>query len=691
MLCPKPEVHQCPVSFHDGARPWLSKLVRDPGRSALQGFVRQRRLVEIRVERRMGEQPRRRQFPDAGDAGEVVAGVAAERTEVYKAVAWEPDGVAAFLPWKRDRIECPVVDHQLLLGRIDGHAFVHQLQEIAVARRDADRGRRALDRERRDEVVRLRIVAAQDRHRHARRCLDEGIDGGQDVGLVLAEARLSFTARLVRGVDLSPPQRPALVECHDQPLDPLGHALSRRRSGHRWSPAANDEPEEGLGQPQEGGAGLALWRIRAHRPAQRVEPGPGNVVPIGHQDHALQHTALPRVRDLLLAPPLNRYDDVVAHSPLRIAVLGSTGSIGRQSLDVISRYPERFRVQALAAGTNCGLLEQQVAAFAPRYVSSTAESPGLRDAIAARGARPIPLDDIATVDDIDLLLVGTAGAAGLLPTIRALQRGLPVAIANKEVLVMAGHLIRQAMLDGGGELRPVDSEHSAIWQCLWGESDHEIRRIILTASGGAFRDLDPGALDAVTPAQALDHPTWNMGQKITVDSATLMNKGMETIEAMWLFGVPMHAVEVVVHRQSIVHSLVEFADGSVKAQLGYPDMRLPIECALSYPDRMPKPTAAPLDLAAVGSLTFERPDVARFPCLGLAMEAGRAGGTLPAVMAAADEIAVQRFLTNEVRFTAIPRIVEAVMQRHTSSPDPSLEAVIDADAWARRLAAEVTP
>ena len=242
----------------------------------------------------------------------------------------------------------------------------------------------------------------------------------------------------------------------------------------------------------------------------------------------------------------------------------------------------------------------------------------------------------------------------------------------------------------GAELRPIDSEHSAIWQCLWGEEEHGIRRIMLTASGGAFRDLDPGQLAAVTPAQALKHPTWNMGDKITVDCATLMNKGMETIEAMWLFDVPMEAVQVVLHRESIVHSLVEFSDGSVKAQLGVPDMRLPIQCALAYPERMPEPPAPALDLAVAGQLTFGEPDISRFPCLGLAMQSGRLGGTYPAAMAAADEVAVERFMAGEVGFLDIPGIIEGVMERHESTPDPDLEAVFAADQWARS-AAEVAP
>ena len=370
----------------------------------------------------------------------------------------------------------------------------------------------------------------------------------------------------------------------------------------------------------------------------------------------------------------------------RVAVLGSTGSVGRQALDVIRQLPERFQVVALAAGRNTEALAGQVAEFRPAYVSSEAESTDLRDAARAVGARFVGMDDMATAEDVDILLVGTAGSAGLTPTLKALELGRPVAIANKEVLVMAGHLVRRAMLSGGGELRPVDSEHSAIWQCLWGEERHPIRRILLTASGGAFRDFDESRLARVTAEQALNHPTWKMGAKITVDSASLMNKGMETIEAMWLFGVPMEKVEVVLHRESIVHSLVEFSDGSVKAQLGVPDMRLPIQCALAYPDRMPTPPAPALDLATIGTLTFGKPDMQRFPCLRLAMDAGRQGGTYPAAMAAADEIAVGRFLHGEIGFLDIPVIVESVLEHHRSVADPDLEAVLEADAAARTAA-----
>ena len=374
-----------------------------------------------------------------------------------------------------------------------------------------------------------------------------------------------------------------------------------------------------------------------------------------------------------------------------LVLIGSTGSIGTQTLDVVRSMPERYRVLGLAAGRNLDALEAQAQEFRPRHLWA-AERNGvdagrLRAIAGDVGASVAPMEEMAADPDGDVLVVGTAGRAGLEPTLTALRRGADVALANKEVVVMAGALVRAAVDEGGGQLRPVDSEHSAIWQCLWGEEEHEIRRIILTASGGALRDLAPEQLAAVTPEQALRHPTWNMGAKITIDSATLMNKGMETIEARWLFDVPYERVEVIQHAESIVHSLVEFADGSVKAQLGYPDMRLPIQLALSWPLRL-RPTTEPLDLAAVGSLNFSAPDLGRYPCLRLAMRAGLAGGTYPAAMAAADEIAVEAFLNRTIRFDQIPALVERVLDAHESAPEPTLEQIDAADAWARRITRE---
>ena len=371
---------------------------------------------------------------------------------------------------------------------------------------------------------------------------------------------------------------------------------------------------------------------------------------------------------------------------IRILVLGSTGSIGTQTLDVVRSLSGRFQVVGLAAGRNLELLAQQAREFRPELLwCEHADPAALADLGSQVGAAIAPLEEMTSAVDADVVVVGTAGRAGLEPTLIALQRGIAVALANKEVIVMAGHLVRRASDEGGGQLRPIDSEHSAIWQCLWGEEGNAIRRIILTASGGALRDLPADSLDDVTPAQALAHPTWKMGAKITVDSATLLNKGMETIEARWLFDVPYERVEVVQHRESIVHSLVEFGDGSVKAQLGNPDMRLPIQCALSYPERL-QPTVAPLDLPALGTLSFEAPDLSRYPCLRLSMDAGRRGGTYPTVLAAADEVAVDGFLKGALRFTQIPAVIESALEAHDSTPDPELDAIDAADGWARDFA-----
>ncbi len=378
-------------------------------------------------------------------------------------------------------------------------------------------------------------------------------------------------------------------------------------------------------------------------------------------------------------------DDLNA-KPINLVLLGSTGSIGRQTLDVVRAMPDRFNILGLAAGRNLDALESQAHEFEPKYIWAASNDDARLTRIAREsGAAVTPMDEMAADPDGDVLVVGTAGRAGLEPTLTSLERGGAVALANKEVVVMAGQLVRDAVDRGGGQLRPVDSEHSAIWQCLWGEEDHEIRRILLTASGGALRHLPADQLADVTPEQALNHPTWNMGDKITIDSATLMNKGMETIEAKWLFDVPYERVEIVQHAESIVHSLVEFGDGSVKAQLGYPDMKLPIQLALSWPQRL-EPTVEPLDLAAVGTLNFSLPDLNRYPCLKLAQQAGRAGGTYPAVMAAADEVAVEAFLERRIAFTEIADYVNQTMDAHRNTNTPNIEAIDAADAWARGFA-----
>lgn len=368
--------------------------------------------------------------------------------------------------------------------------------------------------------------------------------------------------------------------------------------------------------------------------------------------------------------------------PINIAILGSTGSIGRQTLEIVASLPDRFKVLALAAGSNRDLLLHQVVRFQPQVVHLEQGGEGLPDVATATP------EEIACHPEVDVLLVGTTGKAGLLPALAALKAGKAVALANKEALVMAGGILTQAAKRYGGQLRPVDSEHSAIWQCLWGEDHKSIRRLVLTASGGAFRDFSVDELAHVTPEQALRHPTWDMGPKITIDSATLFNKGLETIEARWLFDVPLDRVGVVQHRESIVHSLVEFSDGSVKAQLGLPDMRLPILLALTYPERAAEPQTATLDLAAVGQLNFGSIDHQRFPLLQMAIEAGQRGGTYPAVLAAADEIAVQQFLDTRIGFREISSVVESVLSEHDGIADPELEDILAADEWARRRAAD---
>jgi 1-deoxy-D-xylulose-5-phosphate reductoisomerase len=373
----------------------------------------------------------------------------------------------------------------------------------------------------------------------------------------------------------------------------------------------------------------------------------------------------------------------------RIAILGSTGSIGRQTLDVIAHQPDRFEVVGLAARQDAALFRQQVRQFKPRIAAlSGADRDGWAPASTRLYLGDQGVIDVATAPDVDLVVVGTSGTAGLAPTIAALKLGRHVALANKEVLIMAGHLVTRIAKQHGGTLIPVDSEHSAVWQCLIGEPRSRVERLILTASGGAFRDLPIEELSRVTPAQALQHPNWSMGPKITVDSATMMNKGLEVLEASWLFDIPIDEVSIVLHRESIVHSMVEFVDGTVKAQLSVPDMRLPIQFALSYPDRLPGQTPR-LDLARCGTLTFGELDKKRFRAAFLAIEAGRRGGSYPAAMNAADEVAVELFLSGQIRFDQIPDLVESVLERHVPYRDPSLDEVCEADAWAREATRRV--
>ena len=368
-----------------------------------------------------------------------------------------------------------------------------------------------------------------------------------------------------------------------------------------------------------------------------------------------------------------------------LVILGSTGSIGRQTLDIVRAFPDRFRVMGLAAGSNLELLAKQVQEFSPKavyYAKGTANV----DAIPRNGWRFTPMEEMVQDPMCDVVMVGTVGRAGLHPTLAAINARKSVALANKEVIVMAGNVVMAQAQRNGVEILPVDSEPSAMWQCMRGE-DREVLRILLTASGGPFRDRPLHTLDSVTQEEALNHPTWRMGRKITIDSATLMNKGMEVIEANWLFGVPISRIEVVVHPQSIIHSMVEFADGSVKAQMGPPDMRFPIQFALSYPQRWVNQDLPKFKPVEIGKLTFEPMDMRRYPCFRLAIEAGLKGGTYPAVLAGADEAAVGMFLSQQISFGEIPKIVESTLAAHKSVQYPSLEDVLDADTWAREYAA----
>jgi 1-deoxy-D-xylulose-5-phosphate reductoisomerase len=379
-----------------------------------------------------------------------------------------------------------------------------------------------------------------------------------------------------------------------------------------------------------------------------------------------------------------------------LAILGSTGSIGQSALAVVDAHPDRLRVAALAAGDNAELLAGQVARYRPAIVGiATAEGADrLRRACAANGVAAGAVTivsgaegllEVATHPSVDIVICASAGTAGLEAVLAAIEAGKTIALANKEVLVMAGELVTAAARRRGVAILPVDSEHNAIHQCLHGRDPREIRRLILTASGGPFREFTADALEHVDAAAALRHPTWKMGRKITIDSATMMNKGLEVIEAHWLFGVAAEQIDVVIHPQSIVHSMVEMTDGSVIAQLGVTDMRLPIQYACSYPERW-EAALPSLDLARAGRLEFHAPAHDRFPCLDLAYRALRTGGTLPVVLNAANEIAVEFFLQGKLGFTAIPRVIQTTMDAHDVETAATLDAVRRVDTWARACA-----
>lgn len=364
----------------------------------------------------------------------------------------------------------------------------------------------------------------------------------------------------------------------------------------------------------------------------------------------------------------------------QIAILGSTGSIGRQALEVIRALPHQFQVVGLAAGKNIDLFGKQINEFKPRFVYFQDEAALTH--LSSTEYEFLTLEDVACHPEVDIVVIAISGGSGLSPTLAAARAGKNIALANKESLVMAGEIITSEARLNRAQIFPIDSEHSAIWQCLNGERQ-QVARLLLTASGGPFLHYSPAQLNEVTVEQALKHPSWQMGKKVTIDSATLMNKGLEVIEAHWLFDMPFDNIEVLIHPQSIVHSMVEFVDGSIKAQLSYPDMRLPIQYALSYPERLPNPQLARLDWSNIKELTFGQPDLAIFPCLKLAVEAGRQGGTYPAVLCAADEAAVELFLTNKIKFIDIARIVGQALEQHQLTPHPTLDEVMTADSWAR--------
>ena len=376
----------------------------------------------------------------------------------------------------------------------------------------------------------------------------------------------------------------------------------------------------------------------------------------------------------------------------RLAILGSTGSIGQSTLAVVAEHPGEFVVAGLAAGQNVKVLAEQIRQFCPARVSVQDETvaAALRELLPREGAPeilwgPAGVREVAVASGADLVVSAMVGAVGLEPTLAAIHAGLPVALANKETLVAAGSLVMAAARERGVPIIPVDSEHSAIFQSLHGQRPEDVQHLWLTASGGPFRTWDLERLRGATAAQALKHPNWSMGPKITIDSATMMNKALEVIEASVLFGLPVDQVGVYIHPQSIIHSLVEFVDGSVIAQLGVPDMRLPIAYALTYPQRRPL-NSPRLDLCQVGRLTFEAPDMTRFPGLALGYAAARAGGTMPAVLNAANEMAVAAFLGGRLGFMDIPKTVEATMAAHQPQPLESLEQVLAVNRWARDFA-----
>ncbi len=378
----------------------------------------------------------------------------------------------------------------------------------------------------------------------------------------------------------------------------------------------------------------------------------------------------------------------------RISILGCTGSIGTQALQVVDFLKDHLEVVGLAARSNVDLLEQQIEGFNPRMVALSDEASAdlLRARVKGKSVKVLGGQDgvvqVATMPEADMVLSSIVGIAGLIPTLEAIKAGKNVALANKESLVAAGPIVMKAAAEAGVCILPVDGEHSAIFQCLSADENQNVNKLILTASGGPFRDISINELHDVSPEQALEHPNWRMGRRITVDCATLMNKGFEVIEARWLFDMDISKIDVIIHPESIIHSMVELIDGSVLAQLSTADMRLQIQLALTYPERR-RSSVPYLRLSQVGSLTFQEPDMEQFPCLGYAYEAGKMGGTMPAVVNAADEVAVEAFLSRRIGFLDIPGIIKQTMEAHRPVLNPALDDIMSSDRWARDFAEKV--
>jgi 1-deoxy-D-xylulose-5-phosphate reductoisomerase len=375
-----------------------------------------------------------------------------------------------------------------------------------------------------------------------------------------------------------------------------------------------------------------------------------------------------------------------------LALLGSTGSIGKNTLNIVGQFPDRFKIKTLTAKRNVKRLAAQINGFQPEMVAVYDEKAAKELQSLLPSSHKIKIMhgtkgycSAAAWSGVDMTIGAMVGAAGLEPILSAISAGKHIALANKETLVMAGALVTSAVKERSVQLLPVDSEHSAIFQCLQGHRRQDLVKILLTASGGPFVNYPDSDFDRITPEQALEHPNWAMGNKITIDSATLMNKGLEVIEAKWLFDVTVEQIDVIVHPQSIVHSMVAYCDGSMLAQMGVPDMQQAISYALSYPERLSLVQPLP-DLSEMGRLNFQDPDLTRFPCLGLAFDACREGGTMPTVLNAANEVAVEAFLLKKIRFTSIPQVIDAAMNMHNLIQEPDLEAILGADAWARQEA-----